>query len=325
MIRLLVMFSAILCCSFSGSALAAPAEQAEAGKKAAKERIKRITERVPKPEDIKLHGRDAAERLAQPRVTALEFVDEGGRVKKRIPLARSEKEGLEVVVDVEVSRNGSNVAVTHKEVDRKERNPYKLRRSSSTEVTWYDTEGTVIGRRKFGTSASGPLMSENGKVAVITDSGFDPEELSSYRDVPGLKTTETLKRDHELIDHFVYVVRPTGEMVRTLRLKGPGGHPTTMAVSPSGKWLAYMVGSPTGMVTLINLENGTEQQFDGPAAQWQVSDSGEVFGWVLEKNEARYENVNGRIVGKPGKRIFRMHRRTPGGTGFRSTDETMEK
>lgn len=325
MIRLLVVFSAFLCISLRVSAVAASAEQAEGGKKAAKERIRRVTERVPKPEDIKQHGRDAAARLAQPHVTALEFVDEGGRVKKRIPLPRKEEEGLEVVVDVGVSGDGRYAAVMHKEVDRKERNPYKLRRSSSTEITWYDAEGTVVGGRKFGTSASGPLMSENGEVAVITDVGFDPEELASYRDVPGLKTTETLKRDHDLIDHFVYVVRPTGEMIKTVRLKGPGGHPTTMAVSPSGKWLTYTVGSPVGTVTIINLETGVEEKLEGPAAQWQVTDSGEIFGWVLEKNEARYEKVDGRIVGKPGKRIFRKHRRVLGEADFRSTDETMEK
>lgn len=323
MIRLLSIFSAILCIGLP--AMAASAEQAEGSKKAAKERIRKVTERLPKLEEIKQHGRDAAARLAQPHVTALEFVDEGGRVKKRVALPRKEEEGLEVVVDVGVSGDGRYAAVMHKEVDRKERNPYKLRRSSSTEITWYDAEGTVVGRRKFGTSASGPLMSENGKAAVITDVGFDPEELASYRDVPGLKTTETLKRDPDLIDHFIYVVRPAGEMIKTVRLKGPGGHPTTMAVSALGKWLTYMVGSPAGTVTIINLETGVEEKFEGPAAQWQVADSGEIFGWVLEKNEARYEKVDGRIVGRPGKRFFRMHRRALGEAAFRSTDETMQK
>jgi len=306
--------------------LSLPVLRASAEANANAPRIRIVAERDVDPKMESKHGRKRAEKLAGRSIQSLEFVGADGKVKKTIDLTQGTArlpEGVVELREAKVAKTGRRVAVERRRHDTKERNPYKLRGGEHVEVVWYDEAGGRLGSRSFKGAASIRGVSDDGSMTILVDQGFDPEGFEGYHDVPGLKTTETLKQDPELVDHFVYAVRPSGEIVVTRRIAGPIAPPDTVRISPSGKWFVYAVGSRRSYIN--NVETGSEELFESDMSGWDITDKGELFGWKLEGDKGRYEKVNGELVWKAGKRVFRKFVRQPGESSMKPTEEVKDK
>ena len=213
-------------------------------------------------------------------------------------------------------------AIVIKRVDNSgEKNPYNLRRSNAVEIAWYDENGDKLGSHLFNARSFLQKISNNGSISIIVDGGFDPEEFESYHDVPNLKTTELLKRDPELVDHFIHVLNRTGEIIVTKKIKGPGYPISDVCISPSAKWFAYKAGNNC---YVNNIEAKTEESFVGSNIHG-IDDNGEVFFWKMEKDDARREKINGRLVWKSGKRIYRKYKRNLGEERLQPTNTIKEE
>jgi len=310
----------------SAALLPAFTQTAGADAKEDSPRIRVIKEAEPDAKMEAKHGKKRAERMARRAAKAVEFLGPDGKVRKRVGLGPKERklpEGVSEIVEAKVAKSGRRVVVERKRHDSKERNPYKLRQGENVEVEWYDEDGKKLGTRIFKGGAAVRALADDGSLTVLVDEGFDPEAFEGYHDVPGLKTTETLKQDPELLDHRLYVVRPSGDVVLTRRIPGPSAPPDHIAISPSGQWLVYAVGSRRSYIN--NIETEAEEVFEGDTVGWSISDKGELFGWKPEGDKGRYEKVNGELIWKPGKQVFRKHIRRPGEPSMTPTDEVKDK
>jgi hypothetical protein len=228
-------------------------------------------------------GRDDEGGAERPQ--ALEFTDAKGGLLKRIALAPGGAEdmlGARDAFDARLSASGNILALTHWHRDPWQRNPYLLRRSQSTTVLWYGQDGALLGQRDFPARTQVMALSPDGGLTVLVDLGFSRGDFAVFNDVPSLRSTEELARDRELIDHKIYAVRPTGEVVLTRTIQGPEVPPQHVEVSPSGRWFLYKLDRPD--VYVDDAATGKEDRYvHALPLNWRVNDQGELYGYEPQK------------------------------------------
>ena len=258
------------------------------------------------------------------KLSAIEFTDTKGKIK-RIDLqdGKPPKKGVENLADIRISENDKYAVISRKAHNSNERNPYVLRQSSATELVWYTADGDESGRRFFNQTSALKAISNDGLLTIIVDEGFDPETLTIYRDVPNLKSTERLKRDSNLTDHFLYVLSEKGETVITRRIKGPGSAPENIVFSPAGDWFIYSVGGKDSFVNNVKTKN--EEKISLGFVGWRITDKGELYSWKPETKRGHWGEVNGERAWIQEKNVmYRLFVKRQGNTELIKTDQVGE-
>ena len=258
------------------------------------------------------------------QASGVDFLNEAGHVTKHLDLQVGDDTNQ--AMNALVSPAGKVVVVSKWRRDPDQRNPYLLRRSSSTEITWYDDHGAKMGSYALPGASTIVAISENGSATIALEAGFDPELFGEgeFVDVPGLQDAADLEKDHELIDHYIYAFKPNGNLLFSKRIPGPGVAPHHANVSPSGEWLVYALEDYSAYLTNI-ITGRSEKFFWTIPVNWQVTDRGDLYAWRLEKDETRIKRRDGRLIAIGGKRTFRKYVRKLGSKEAEVTSETKVK
>lgn len=223
----------------------------------------------------------------------LEFKDEQGNITKKIPLPNRQYQEngrrMEERAIAVKSKNGKTIIVMEGRGDIDNKNPYTMRFSSSTTLTWYDAKGDVKCKKTVGTFTTlrSPIISDDGSTVILIDVGFDPVSFELYNDVPGLKSTEPLKQDTSLTATHLHILNEKCETIySTTTLKG--GWQTIM-LSPSAKWLVLQEGTSGEFIegkgwkyflNVINLQDRHEYivDWDRDITPKEINDNGTIIG-----------------------------------------------
>lgn len=286
-------------------------------------RIKVIVEEAA---DDPRHPAELQRKLRHKRASGIEFRDKTGKVKRTLDFSdhlRKRKEHEERSVEVKIPKSSVLVIVEKRTRDWDEKNPYQVRRTSNTEVEWYDQDGSLIGKRLLRTGSHVVAVSDDGSATAVVDSGFDSESLANA-EVSGMTNTAVVKNDSELLDHRLTFYRQDSSVIVEQTFPGPSAPPEGVMFSPSGEWAIYSLGSVDSY--LRNLRAGTVEKFGYLPISWSVENDGRLVGWRNEGQSGRWEEFQGQKVWKSSRSVKqRKFVREPGAIDAVRTEETREK
>lgn len=213
-----------------------------------------------------------------------EFTDSAGKVTRSIDIDNP-KEGDRAVSALAVaSANGQLLVLTKKTRSVSDRNPYLARKNLDTEVSWYRSDGTRLGKKDFVWAATGVAAASNGKLFAVVDEGFDPYDGDSQ---PDLSKASKEDRLIDLSYHVLYIFDLKGREVWQRRIKGStNAPPKVVGFSPSGEWLLVQFG---GNHIAVNLRAKTEKEIQTDLVLKEIADEGTVIGWKKESDTGRWE------------------------------------
>lgn len=276
--------------------------------------------------------------LREASPVAIAFHDTSGKERKRIPLVSGDKiesgRHMRRMISVLDNPGKSHVLVAATTLDLTERNPYKIRASSRTHLSWYAADGTQLCDQDVRFDPR--LISANGRRLVGTDIGFDPVAFERFHDVPNLRSLDALRADPTLMESHLVVVGERCEVVYSA-VSTKGGW-DVLAFSPSGKWLVVeKQGSATispgsgwkYSLHLIEVEKGQVHllEWNRELRPVAVDDSGTMTAWRMigpSKRTHRVKFYGGIEKDVPYQR-YRKYVWPFGEKGFRDTDEEKEE
>ncbi|MEI7482183.1 MAG: hypothetical protein WCK75_07525 [Elusimicrobiota bacterium] len=249
------------------------------------------------------------------RLENREFTESGKTIRQKMKALRSKDTKFTVVQDETRDVN---------EVD-----PYKIRFSSGTIITWYDEAGTEISQKLLGGRSYVEKISDNGNVIILIDEGFEDVEFEKYY-VAGQSTTEPLKQDRRLKTTYLAVMNDKWETLFST-MSRRGGWRIAM-VSPLGKWLALQERgnySSKNLLTVVDIAN--KKVF---YAEWGkgiklkgITDEGKLLGrkFVKDGGGGRKVKFHGGAEGYVGSQIWEEYEWVPDMNDFKSTGVQKEE
>jgi hypothetical protein len=269
---------------------------------------------------------------------AIIFHDAAGKERKRIPLISGDKiengRYMRRMVSVLDNPGKSHVLVAAVTLDLTERNPYKIRASSRTHLSWYAADGSQLCEQNVRFDPR--LISADGRRLVGTDIGFDPVAFERFHDVPNLKSLDALRADPTLMESRLVVIGERCEILYSAVSRKGGWD--VMAFSPSGRWLVVeQQGSATTSsgsgwkysLHLIDVEKGQVHvlEWDREMRPATVDDDGAMTAWRLVGPSKRTHKVKfyGGIEKDVPYQVFRKCIWPLGEKGFRDTRDEKEE
>lgn len=141
-------------------------------------------------------------------------------------------------VEMLEDKNKTHTVVLDDRKDWDERNPYKIRLTSSTHLLWYSSDGNILCDQEA--RYRPVLLAEGGRHLVVVDDGFDQNAgLENYDRQPDANSPE--QKDVNLFDSYLYILNDKCQIVYSTASRNGGweGWPKWgVWISPSGMWLA---------------------------------------------------------------------------------------